>query len=120
MPPDPDDVTALVVASVLTLLLFNMAGAVATWLLWRKARAVRAAQPQVAPERDAMAPLYYVLSLLLWPASLALCIAFLGSPRKARLGAVCGTLGVVQVMATAWLVCLTFAVFARELVPYLP
>jgi len=120
MPADPDHVIALIVASALTLLIFNVGGAVLVWLLWRVQRKTREREPGVVPERDPLAPLYYVLSLLLWPASLALCVIFIGKARTARIGAICGTLGVAQVMAIAWIVCVLVAVFANDIVPFLP
>jgi hypothetical protein len=120
MPADPDDVIALIVASALTLLIFNVGGAVLVWIVWRAERRIRAREPELQPQRDSLAPLYYVLSLLLWPASLTLCLMFMRSARTARTGAICGTLGVAQVMAIAWGVCAIVALFARDIVPWLP
>lgn len=120
MPADPDKFVALVIASALTLVIFNIGGAVLVWLVWRSARRTRAAHPAQAPHSDPLAPLYYVLSLTLWPASLALCLVLLRSPRTARMGAICGTLGVAQVMAIAWLTCSTVVLLANDITPYLP
>ncbi|MBI5534432.1 MAG: hypothetical protein HY898_17035 [Deltaproteobacteria bacterium] len=120
MPADPDDVIALIIASALTLLIFNAAGAVVVWALWRSERRMRARHPDIRPQRDSLVWVYYVLSLLLWPAALALCLVFQGKPETSRTGAMCGTLGVAQVMAIAWVTCSVVALFARDIVPYLP
>lgn len=119
MPPDPDDVLALVIACALTLLIFNAAGALAVWLLWRFARRRAARLPTQAP-RDPLAPLFYALSFVFLPASFALCVAFLPNPAKSRMGAMCATFGIAQVMVIAWAVCALMAVYAPEIVPYLP
>jgi len=118
---DPAMPAILVIASLITLVMFNGLGVVAAFLLWRHAAAVRRRDPAGAAQPgESLAFLFYLLSAVFWVAALVCSIMFLRNARTARAGAICGTLGVAQVVLIAWGVCIPIIVFAEDLVAFLP
>jgi hypothetical protein len=111
----------VITAAAITSVLFAGLGAVGMHLVWRAARNARARDPQAyASGREPLAPLYYLVSLVLWVGALALAVMLLREPRTARTGAICATLGIVQVIGIALAVCAVFVVFSTEIAAFLP
>jgi len=118
---DPALPALIVIASIITLLMFTGAGAVGTFFVWRHARSVRRRDPDgAAKPGETYAILFYVLSALFWVVGLVGGILFMREARTARAAAICATLSIAQVVAIAWATCLTIAVFAEEIAGVLP
>lgn len=118
---DPALPVIIVLSSVITLLMFTGAGVIATFFAWRHAGNVRARDPAGAAQPgEPLAILFYVLSAVFWIVAVVGGILFLRDARTARAGAICATLGALQIVAIAWATCITIAVFAEDIARILP
>ena len=103
---DDDDTKLLAMGISCLIVLIGWAIGAALTIRFLNRRVRRLEEQAAAPARsDSMAPLYYVMSLFFWPASLGFTIHFLRSAERARIGRLCGVLGIVQISALVLLTC---------------
>lgn len=108
-------VVVMVIASGIVLLGWAVAVVLLTLLMNRTVRDAEAREPGLFASQPHDL-LFYALSVVFWPAALVCCVHFIKQPKTARMGRMCGLLGLAHVSLIVVATCFAMIAF----VSYLP